>query len=156
MTIQTIKDRQRNFNAQTWVDVRMFADVCRFYQEQGLEIRTATILRDCLERVHSATMAKAGTDSMFISVEEAVAYLRSVGISTAQMQGDKRTRKKIGDALVLEERFLDDGGKMEKVMESMKAAAINKAAGISPEQIKKMAEIADRLMMEGADNVGNV
>lgn len=144
----SMEERQNNFNAQTWVDVRMFADVCLFYQKEGLEIKTATILRDCLERVHSAIVEKLPVGELFTTTNAAIDFLRSIGISTAQLETDKRARKKIGDSLALEERFIDQGGSLEKLKAGVDAKHLLHRMGYSREQldaaVKTLSETLDR------------
>lgn len=133
----SFEDRKPNFNAQTWLDARMFADICLFYQQEGLEIKVATILRDCVERVHSAICSRLPEDSIFISTAEAIDFLKTVGISTAQMERDSRARKKIGDSLVLEDRHLDSGGSMNSMRQSIQAKNILRDKGISQADVDR-------------------
>lgn len=146
MSTRSIMDKQNNFNAQTWLDVRMFADICLFYQKEGLEIKTATILRDCVERVHAAIIGRLSDGELFSTATEAVMFLRSVGISTTQMDRDKRSLKKISETLSLEDRYLDQGGTITKLKAGINAKQELQKHGHSTDELNRAARLLGELL----------
>jgi hypothetical protein len=110
-------EEKSNFNVQTWIDVRVFADLCRFKKTLGGGHTIAEVSRWCMEVVHRQVAGNM-VDS-FASVTEAISYLREEGISVRQLDGDRRSRRRIGDAFVLEERYIEEHGSLERLKQKM-------------------------------------
>lgn len=144
--LNKVENRNNNFNAQTWLDIRVFADICLYYQRTGLEIRTAIILRDCVERVHAAIVERLPEGSTFTTAGEAIEFIQSVGISTVQMKKDNRARKKISDALTLEERFLDGGGTIDMLRNSIENKQAITKSGLDMSKVSKLAEQVNKMI----------
>jgi hypothetical protein len=99
--------KEANFNAQTWLDVRMFADICWFYRQQGMAVKTSVIIRECVERVHAAILEKIDEDERFTEADDAVQFLSEVGVSMTQFNRDDRARRSLAKTLTLEDRYID-------------------------------------------------
>jgi len=112
--------RDKNFNAQTWLDVRMFADICMVYYKSGTMPRTSTVLRDCVERVHEVAKERLSEDERFYDADSAITFLRSLGVSVSQFGSDRRAKSLMGKTLTLQDRVMEFEG-VEAMRRKVKA-----------------------------------
>lgn len=85
--------QNKNFNLQSYVDVRIVAALLRFYQRKGLlptdkRIRMSDVIRQSLELLHDRFKKQGLTE--ITSTEEAVAILRDMGLATDQLRSASR------------------------------------------------------------------
>ena len=104
--------RDRSVNLQTYVDVRMLADIVHAMRLHGAlakELTGSGVLRMCVERVHSA-MCSVGDAPTFSRVEDARTYLADNGFSMRQL-GDHGTYggREYVKSLVIQDRLTEEG-----------------------------------------------
>lgn len=103
--------RDRSVNVQTFLDVRLLADIVHALERAGAparELTASNVMRLCAERVHAAICAQ-GDGLRFMRVEEARAYLAERGFSMRQLgttgtYGGREYMK----SLVLQDRALEE------------------------------------------------
>lgn len=97
----------KNFNAQCWTDITMFATVAKYLLDSGYSLRSnSEILHTCVELIYN-TIIKKGIPP-FIEANDALFYLRERGLSTRQYCADKRAKNGLTRRLQVESILGDE------------------------------------------------
>lgn len=95
---------RRSINVQVYTDLRLIADLDRFFHSQGLhsECKFSTLLNRALGVLHQSLIIHQKMES-FTSTEDALSWLESRGYTLAQIKTPRGMRQ-ITTQLVLEDR----------------------------------------------------
>ncbi len=147
-----------SFNAQGYVPIKEFAEVCRYMKETGLlesgRVSISFVVKMCLLKVHFELVRE---EQRFESIEEARRYLGDIGISMRQYEGMERTRRALTRDLEREDRRFERGHLFPNTVPAPNRYSMSPTLGtfdpdtITQEEVEEIAERVRRRQKEDTD-----